>query len=111
MPSSETFEGLLVKGPDSGLLRYSLANAYVSESRVTDAIVHLIKALEFDAQFSAAWKLLGRCYVDTGAYKNAIETYEQGIEVAETKGDKQAAKEMRIFLKRAIKKSRDATEN
>ncbi len=111
MPSSDTFEGLLEKGPDSSLLRYSLANAYVSESRLSDAIEQLNKALELDAQYSAAWKLLGRCYVDTGEYASAITSYEKGIVVAESKGDKQAAKEMKIFLKRAVKKSGDSTES
>ncbi len=103
MPDSTTFEALLEKGPDSALLRYSLGNAYVSESRECDAIVHLLKALEFDQQYSAAWKLLGRCYFDLKDYSNAINTYEQGIEIADAKGDKQASKEMGVFLKRARK--------
>lgn len=105
MPGVETFESLLAKGPDSALLRYSLANAYVSESRPADAIDHLVKALEFDDKYSAAWKLLGRCYLDTEKYADAVRTYEQGIEVADAKGDKQAAKEMSVFLKRALKKT------
>ena len=104
MPGVETFESLLEKGPDSALLRYSLANAYVAESRPADAIEHLIKALEFDDQYSAAWKLLGRCYFDSENYADAVRTYEQGIAVADTRGDKQAAKEMSVFLKRAAKK-------
>ena len=105
MPGVETFESLLEKGPDSALLRYSLANAYVAESRPADAIEHLIKALEFDDQYSAAWKLLGRCYFDTKDYADAVRTYEQGIAVADARGDKQAAKEMSVFLKRALKKT------
>jgi len=36
-----------------------------------------------------------------------VKTYERGIEIADGNGDKQAAKEMSVFLKRAIKK-RDA---
>lgn len=104
MPGVETFESLLEKGPDSALLRYSLANAYVAESRPADAIEHLIKALEFDDQYSAAWKLLGRCYFDSENYADAVRTYEQGIAVADARGDKQAAKEMSVFLKRAAKK-------
>ena len=104
MPGSEMFETLLEKGPDSALLRYSLANAYVSEQKSDLAIEHLQKALELDDQYSAAWKLLGKCYLDTDAYQEAITTYEQGIEVAQQKGDKQAEKEMTVFLKRAKKK-------
>ena len=37
---------------------------------------------------------------DTAA---AINAYQQGIQVAEQKGDKQAAKEMQVFLKRLLK--------
>lgn len=103
MPNVETFESMLEKGQDNMLLRYSLANAYVAEEKPTEAIEHLIKALEFDDQYSAAWKLLGRCYLDTGENAKAVDTYEQGIKVADAKGDKQAAKEMRVFLKRAKK--------
>ena len=104
MSGVETFESLLSKGPDSALLRYSLANAYMSESRPADAVEHLVKALEFDDQYSAAWKLLGRCYFDTECYADAARTYKQGVLVADSKGDKQAAKEMGVFLKRAVKK-------
>jgi len=103
MPSSETFETMLSKGQDNTLLRYSLANAYVAESRHADAIEHLKKALEFDPQYSAAFKLLGACYMETSQHNEAVDIYEQGIEVAQDNGDKQAAKEMGVFLKRANK--------
>ena len=110
MPSSETFEAMLSKGQDNTLLRYSLANAYVSESRHADAIEHLKKALEFDPQYSAAFKLLGACYMETSQHKEAALIYERGIEVAENNGDKQAAKEMSVFLRRASKaQARDDT--
>ncbi len=104
MAAAETFEKMLEKGPDSALLRYSLANAYVSDSRESDAIKHLTKALELDDQYSAAWKLLGRCYFEIGDYQNAVNTYQAGVEVADANGDKQAVKEMQVFLKRAKRK-------
>lgn len=104
MASAETFEKMLERGPDSALLRYSLANAYVSESRESDAIEHLSKALELDDQYSAAWKLLGRCYFESGDYPGSVKTYEAGIKVAESNGDKQAVKEMQVYLKRAKRK-------
>ena len=103
MSNIETFSGLLEKGTDNALLRYSLANAYVTEKRHADAIQHLLKAIDFDGQYSAAWKLLGRCYLETDNKPKAVEIYEQGIRVAEANGDKQAVKEMSVFLKRAMK--------
>lgn len=108
MAKSETFEKMLHSGPDSALLRYSLANAYIAESRESDAIEHLAKAVEFDEQYSAAWKLLGRCYFDTGDFSNAVKTYELGVEVADANGDKQAVQEMQVFLRRARNKLSDA---
>lgn len=104
MSKIETFKTLLEKGPDSAMLRYSLANAYAAEKEFDSAVEHLQVAVEQDARFSAAWKLLGKCLLDTEQYGGAIEAYEQGIVVAADKGDKQAEKEMQVFLKRARKK-------
>jgi len=46
---------------------------------------------------------LGNAYERTGNAAEAIKAYEDGIKVAEEKGDKQAAKEMMVFLKRLQK--------
>ena len=111
MATLETFEKMLEKGPDNALLRYSLANACISADRHSDAIEHLCKAVEHDNQYSAAWKLLGRCYFDTEDYRNAVSAYESGIAVADSNGDLQAGKEMRVFLKRAKRKLEDKNGN
>ncbi len=107
MPSVDTFESMLKQGTDNALLRYSLASALVNESRPADAIEHLQAALQFDPDYSAAWKLLGKCFAETVDYTNAKATYEKGIAVADAKGDKQAAKEMAVFLRKVIKKTDD----
>ena len=44
------------------------------------------KAVEFDPQHSAAWKLLGKALAADNQNEQAIAAYQQGIEVAETKG-------------------------
>jgi len=62
--------------------------------------VHLQRAVEHDPGYSAAWKLLGKALVDIGKPQEALDAYRQGIEVAEAKGDKQAAKEMQVFARR-----------
>ena len=105
----ETFQALLKKGPDSALLRYSLANAYYSDKQFEPAIEHLEHAVKQDEGYSAAWKMLGRCHIETNNYQRAIEVYEQGITIAASKGDVQAEKEMSVFLRRA-KKKLDAAE-
>ena len=91
---------MLRRGQDNALVRYGLGNEYLKLQRYDQAIVHLQKALEFDSRYSAAWKLLGKAYTGAAQSSEAIGAYESGIRAAEAKGDVQAAKEMRVFLKR-----------
>ena len=63
-----------------------------------------------DPKHSAAWKLLGRALVESGQPADALIAYREGIAVAEAKGDKQAAKEMTVYVRR-IEKSVDEDQN
>lgn len=96
----ENLEALLAKGTDNALLRFGLANEYLKLGQLEQAIGHLRKAVTHDPKYSAAWKRLGKALAEAGHKAEAIRTYEDGIRVAEEKGDVQAAKEMRVFLKR-----------
>jgi predicted Zn-dependent protease len=93
-------KNMLDQGQDNLLLRFGLGQAMLREGQAEQAIEHLLAALEFDARYSAAWKLLGKAYGENGQQAQAMEAFQQGIEVAEAKGDIQAAKEMKVFLKR-----------
>lgn len=91
-------------GPrDGALLRYSLGNALLASGDATAAARVLREALEFDPRYSAAWKALGAALVQAGAQAEAIVAYEQGIAVAQARGDVQAAREMSVFCKRLHK--------
>jgi Tfp pilus assembly protein PilF len=91
-------------GPrDGALLRVALANALIDEDANVDAIAELRRALEFDPDYSAAWKQLGRLLAESGDATAAIETYRSGIAAAQKRGDKQAQKEMTVFLRRLEK--------
>jgi Tfp pilus assembly protein PilF len=96
----ENFEAMLAAGQDSALLRYSLGSAYLKEGRLEAAVEHLRQAVSQDPAYSAAWKGLGKALAEAGEHEEAMQTYRRGIEVAERAGDKQAAKEMSVFLKR-----------
>ena len=50
--------------------------------------------------FSAAWKLLGKALTDADHLQEALASYRQGIAVAEARGDIQAAKELKVFVRR-----------
>ena len=99
----DNFEKLLASGQDNALLRYSLGNEYLKVGDAAKAVLHLQHALGHDREYSAAWKLLGKALSEVGDPGAAIAAYRTGIEVAERKGDKQAAKEMQVFLKRLEK--------
>jgi predicted Zn-dependent protease len=99
----DNLEALLARGRDNALLRFGLANEYLKIGKPEIAIGHLRKAVAHDPRYSAAWKRLGKALADTGRTADAIAAYESGIRVAEEKGDVQAAKEMKVFLKRLQK--------
>jgi len=99
----KNLEAMLAAGQDSAMLRYTLGNAYLKAADLKPAITHLHAAVKLDHNYSAAWKSYAKALSDSGDSAAAIHAYETGIHVAETKGDLQAAKEMRVFLKRLQK--------
>ena len=99
----DNLEALLARGQGSALLRYSLGNEYLKLRQFDKAAGHLRRAIAHDPRYSAAWKLLGRALAEAGRKQEAIQAYEDGIKAAEEKGDKQAAKEMTVFLRRLLK--------
>jgi len=103
MPSIADFEAMLAAGRDNALLRFSLGNEYLKQGDAVKAAGHLRRAVEHDPKYSAAWKLLGRALTDAEAWTDALAAYQQGIAVAEARGDKQAAKEMGVFARRIQK--------
>ena len=99
----ENFLAMLASGRDNALLRFSLGNEYLKQGDAAKAAEHLRCAVEHDPKYSAAWKLLGRALTDIEAWDDARLAYQQGIAVAEARGDKQAAKEMSVFVRRIEK--------
>lgn len=96
----EDLERLLARGQDTALLRFSLGNAYLQAGQYDTAMGHLAKAVALDPRYSAAWKVYGQALSLSGKIEAAMAAYEEGIRVAEARGDIQAAKEMKVFLKR-----------
>lgn len=88
---------------DGALLRVALANALVAEDGNIEAIAELRRALEFDPDYSAAWKQLGKLLAESGDATAAIVAFQRGIAAAQKRGDKQAEREMTVFLRRLQK--------
>mgnify|MGYP003546499299 CR=1 FL=1 len=102
-PRIESLANMLDDPRDGALLRFSLANEYLKAGDPAKAGKCFREAVDRDSQYSAAWKALGKALADGGDHAGALAAYENGITVAEAKGDIQAAKEMTVFAKRLRK--------
>lgn len=99
----DRLEKMLAAGQDNALLRFTLGSQYLKADQPEAAVAHLQAAVEQDPDYSAAWKLYGKALAGAGRHAEAAEILERGIEVAQGRGDMQAAKEMQVFRKRALK--------
>lgn len=91
-------------GPrDGALLRFALGNALLNAGDAAAAAEELRRATGFDAGYTAAWKLLGKASLTLGDNASAADAWKCGIEAAQKHGDKQAEKEMTVFLRRLDK--------
>ncbi|GLK60765.1 MULTISPECIES: tetratricopeptide repeat protein [Azotobacter] len=96
----ESLEKMLAQGVDSPLLRFGLGKGYLDAGDAPRAAGHLRRCVELDPNYSAAWKLLGKALQAAGDLDGARLAWELGLEVAGRRGDRQAEKEMTVFLKR-----------
>ena len=104
-----TLEKLLGSPRDGALLRYSLGLEYAKAGRHGEALAQLREAVARDPLYSAAWKALGRTLSEMNSPDEALQAYQQGIEAAKKKGDRQAEKEMTVFARRLEKRLRPET--
>jgi len=98
-------EALLAKGHDAPTLRFALATRYLEAGDPAAARRHAEAAVALDATYSAGWKALGQARAAAGDESGAAESFRRGIEVANARGDRQAAKEMQVFLRRIEKRN------
>lgn len=99
----ESLENMLAKGVDNALLRFGLGKGYLDAGEFARAAEHLQRCVGFDPNYSAAWKLLGKAQQASGDLAAARQAWEQGLQAARGHGDKQAEKEMTVFLRKLDK--------
>ncbi|HEX7813986.1 tetratricopeptide repeat protein [Dyella sp.] len=88
-------------GPrDGALLRFALGNALLGAGDPAGAAEELRRAVTFDPHYTAAWKLLGKAALALDDAPTARDAWQRGITAAAKHGDKQAEKEMAVFLRR-----------
>lgn len=96
-------ERMLAKGVDNPLLRFGLGKGYLDAGDGTKAAEHLRRCVEQDPTYSAAWKLLGKALQAEGDLDGARAAWTDGLAAAQAHGDKQAEKEMTVFLRKLDK--------
>jgi tetratricopeptide (TPR) repeat protein len=95
-----------VGGPrDGALLRFTLARALRDAGDVAGALAEFEATLRFDPDYSAAWQAYGETLAAALRMDDARAAYLSGIACAERRGDTQAAKVMRVFLRRLEKRA------
>nr|MBF0681460.1 tetratricopeptide repeat protein [Pseudomonas sp.] len=99
----ESLEKMLAQGMDNPMLRFGLGKGYLDAGNAARAGEHLRRCVELDPRYSAAWKLLGKALLDAGDTNGARHAWEQGVIAAQGHGDKQAEKEMTVFLRKLDK--------
>jgi Tfp pilus assembly protein PilF len=85
---------------DSAMLRLTLARLLAANDELEQAEAHLEAAVGMDRNYTAAWKELGKVRKQNRNPEGAAQAWQDGIEAARANGDKQAEKEMTVFLKR-----------
>ena len=101
----DSLEKLVGTPRDSAMLRLTLARLLAEREAFGEAINHLEAAVGQDPGYTAAWKELGRLRLRDGQSEAARDAWNRGLEEAVRNGDKQAEKEMTVFLRRLEKSS------
>lgn len=99
----DSLEKMLAKGVDNPLLRFGLGKGYMDAGDAATAATHLRRCVEQDPKYSAAWKLLGKALQAQGDLEGARSAWTDGLAAAQSHGDKQAEKEMTVFLRKLDK--------
>lgn len=107
----QVLEKLLLEGKDDALLRFTLASACLQEADCETALAHVERAIAFNPDYSAAWKLRGTILYKLCRFDEAHRVWSEGHAIAERKGDLQAAREIGVFLKRLERQCIAANRN
>ena len=93
-------ENLLETDPTDHLGFFMLGKLYLDTNQYDKAAAAFEKCLELQPDYSAAWRFLGDSQRLAGNIDKARQVYEQGIAVADERGDLQTVKEMQAFLRK-----------
>ena len=101
---SDMFRKLLQRDPTNPMILYSLGTELFKEGSFEEARVLLQRAVENKADYSVAYRMLGRAHYELHENTEARNVFLKGKEVASENGDLQTVKEIDVFLRRLQKR-------
>jgi len=96
----EQFKKIAEQYPDDEVARYGLGSLYLHLARYAEAEGEFRAAITIKANYTAAYRELGKALRDAGRRMEAMDVLGQGVVVAERTHDSQTLREMLVFLKR-----------
>jgi uncharacterized protein HemY len=100
MQSIDSLLAMILKYPKDELLHYTLGRAYAQERRWSEAVDAFRKTISLKADYTTAYRELGRALEQSGQLTDALAIYKEGLSVAEKTGDLQVKKELNVFIQR-----------
>lgn len=100
MDRMAALEALLAGNGGNALLHHALGSEHLKAGDAAAAARRLQRACELDPGHSASWKLLGKAELARDNPSGARAAWLQGVAIAARRGDRQAEREMRVFLRR-----------
>ena len=92
---------LVDEAPDDKMLWFGLGQTLLQLSEPSDAVDAFRNATQLDADYTAAFRDLGRALLESGDPCEAARVFAHAIALAEKTGDLQTGREIHVFLRRA----------
>ena len=97
------FKEVAEEMPDDPEVRFGLAGLYLDAGQTENAVTEYQETIRLKADYSAAYRGLGRALERAGRIPEAMAAFHQGRDVATRNGDLQTVKEIDVFLRRLDK--------
>jgi predicted Zn-dependent protease len=94
----EAFKAMVEQQPEQEMVWYGLANEYAKLERWDEAADALARVLKLNADFTAAYQMLGTALMNVGRREEARRAWAEGIEVANRTGAWKARQHMEGLL-------------
>jgi len=100
MDRIESLKQMVTEDPKDGLARFMLGKELLSADLPNEAAEQLAEAIRLAPDHTASYRELGNALASAGRMSEAEVAYTTGLNVADSTGDLQTAKEIKVFLGR-----------